>query len=156
MSDLLHIVHSDQTGPLSSSFQCFLVGYVLRRKKSIEGTFFAQSFGERSRIDALNARNPVLKKIARQIAIGSPITHHRGQFPDHKARKVRFVGFFIHGVHPVVADEGIGHGNDLSLVGRVGQNLLIARHGCVEANFATYRGFCSKTTSSEQGSILKC
>ena len=39
------------------------------------------------------------------------------------------------GIYPVIAYEGICHGYNLSLVGRVRYYLLISGHPCIEDNF---------------------
>ena len=44
----------------------------------------------------------------------------------------------------VIPDQGIRHGHDLSLVGRIRENLLIACHGGVETHLATGRGASAK------------
>ena len=41
------------------------------------------------------------------------------------------------GFTPVVPDEGIGHGHDLPLVGRIGQDLLIAAHQVLKTTSPT-------------------
>ena len=40
------------------------------------------------------------------------------------------------GVDAGIADEGIRHGDDLALVGRIGENFLVAGHRGVENNFS--------------------
>lgn len=56
-------------------------------------------------------------------------------------------------VNAVVADERVGHGNDLTEVGRVGQNLLIACHAGVEYDLTDALSFVADCGTLEQGAV---
>ena len=58
-------------------------------------------------------------------------------------------------VDPVIADERIGHRDDLAFVGRVGEDLLIARHGGVEANLAAGRRARAKTCAVKNRTVFE-
>ena len=53
-----------------------------------------------------------------------------------KAGKVRPDRLHIFQVDPVVADQGIGHGDDFPGIGGVGENLLITGHAGIEDHLA--------------------
>ena len=63
------------------------------------------------------------------------------QVADNQTGGVNAAAFFVFGVGAGIADVGVGEGNDLFAVGRVGQDFLIAGHGSVEHDFAGSRTF---------------
>src|SRR5581483_6403328 len=65
------------------------------------------------------------------------VTGNVRQFADDEALDLRLAGFAVVVVDAVIADQRIGHCHDLSLVGRVGDDFLIAGHAGVEHNFAS-------------------
>ena len=56
---------------------------------------------------------------------------------------------------PVVADEGVGHGYDLALIGRVGKHFLIARHAGVEDDFAESLAAGAEGVPRVDGAVLE-
>ena len=60
----------------------------------------------------------------------------RRQLLDDKPRHVRLAALDVLPVDAVVADQRVGHRDDLPLVGRIGQDLLVAGHRRVEDDFA--------------------
>ena len=110
--------------------------------------------GQLSRIDAPNAGNLILlhhfgerlgiAEVARTVAV----------FPhDHAAdgRRARFIVFVG---NAVVADQRIRHDHRLIGVGGVGQDLLIAHHGCVEHNFAYAVRACAERVAVVFAAVL--
>ena len=75
-------------------------------------------------------------EVIRQVALGAPVGRVGVVLLDDKALHLDPPGFQVLGVDPVIAHEGIGHGDDLPLVGRVGEDLLITGHGGVEHHLA--------------------
>jgi len=63
--------------------------------------------------------------------------------------------FHVHRVHAVIADERIRHRDDLALVGRVGQDFLIAGHRGIETDFATRRRACAKALSAKNRAVFE-
>ena len=53
-------------------------------------------------------------------------------FFDDKTFGLDPPGFDIFKINPIVADQGVGHGDDLAGVGRIGEDLLVAGHGGVK------------------------
>ena len=68
---------------------------------------------------------------------------------------MRAFAFDIPAVDAVIADERIGHCDDLPFVGRIGQNFLIAGHGSVEDDFTFGRTGCAKGFAGENASIFE-
>ena len=69
---------------------------------------------------------------ARRAPVGGGV----GQVAHHHAAAVRPDGLVVGRVHPVVADVGIGEGDDLPGVRRVGDDLLVAGEHGVEHRLA--------------------
>jgi len=53
----------------------------------------------------------------------------------------------VHLIDAVIADERIGHRDDLGFVGRVGEDFLVAGHGSVEADLAARGGVRAEALS---------
>src|SRR5206468_24834 len=64
--------------------------------------------------------------------------------------------FDILSVDAIVADERVSHGNNLAFVGRIGQNLLVARHRSIEANLPAGGAARAKTCAVKQGPVFQC
>src|SRR5207248_7262340 len=58
-------------------------------------------------------------------------------------------------VDTVVADQRIGHGDDLPFVRRVGQNLLVPSHRGIKANLAAGGGARAECFTAEQRTIFE-
>jgi len=67
--------------------------------------------------------------------------------PESQIRRVRTPRFHVQFVDAVIADERIGHRDDLAFIGRVGEDFLIAGHGSVEADFAARGRARAKTNA---------
>ena len=66
------------------------------------------------------------------------------------------VGFFVRLVDAVVSDFDGGHCDDLPEIGRVGKNLLIARHGSVEDRLADDRFLCAECAAFVYAAVFEC
>ena len=97
----------------------------------------AQPADQGARVDPLDADDAVLGQVVveRSAASGScsACGSARGRRSPRPAagRDSRVLG-----VDAVVADERVGHRDDLALVGRVGEDLLVAGHAGVEDDLA--------------------
>ena len=135
MRDFLDVIHADENKFLRA-LDGFLVRNFLRGNKSVHRAAHAEFFGQRPRVNALDARNAVLLQIFRQRKIRAPVADDRREFADDKSGHVRPPRFHVHRVDAVIADERIGHRDNLAFVGRVGENFLVAGHGGVETDLA--------------------
>ena len=71
-----------------------------------------------------------------EVAVRAEVARHAGEFADDEAVDLQAARLPVLGVDAVVADERVGHRDDLAGVGRVGEDFLIAGHGGVEHDFA--------------------
>ena len=75
---------------------------------------------------------------------------------DDEAAGVCLIRFHILLVYTVIADERIGHRDNLPLVRRVSQDFLIPRHGGVKTNLPGDRRCSAKRPPLENGAVLQC
>ena len=152
--DFLDVIHADE-----NEFLCaphgFLVRNFFRGNESVHRAAHAEFFGQRPRVNALNSRNAVFLQIFRERKIRAPVADDRREFADDEAGDVRPPRFHVHGVDAVIADERIGHRDDLAFVGRVGEDFLIAGHGGVEADLAAGRRFRAKSRAVKNRAVFK-
>ena len=155
--DLLHVIHADQAVPLLRLGQGALGGGVaLRGEVAVHRATDAELFGQRPGVDALNAGDAVAFHVVAQRTVRAVIAHDRRQLTDDKPAGVRLVRLHVLLVDAVVADERIGHGDDLPLVRRVGQDFLIPRHRSVETNLPGDRRRSAERLPLENGAVLQC
>ena len=88
------------------------------------------------RVYARNACNALRRQVfvhrhGRQVVAGvqAVLSHRKSGHADGPRLHVL-------AVHAVVTDDGIGGNDNLACVGRIGQNLLVARHAGVENHLA--------------------
>jgi hypothetical protein len=92
--------------------------------------------GQAAGVDPGDSGHPVPPEVAVEIVAGPPAGAAPGQVPHHDAPAERPSALVVVGVDPVVADVGGREGDDLPGVGRVGDDLLVARQHGVEHHLA--------------------
>ena len=85
---------------------------------------------------------PPVRRVGRQLA------------GDHAKRRRR-VRFMVLGIGPDIADMRKGESDDLAGIGRIGHDLLITGHRCIEADFADIGDSRAEAVSFEQASITE-
>ena len=103
--------------------------------------FFTQQGGQAAGVDVGDGDGFVAHQIVMQAFGGAEVAVQERQVADNQACGINAAAFFIFNVGAGIADVGVGEGNDLFAVGRVGQDFLIAGHGSVEHDFAGSRTF---------------
>ena len=99
----------------------------------------ADSPGNGTGIDAVEAGDVVCHNKGRQLTFILPVARFFAEFADDEAGSIRAVSLFDFMEQTVIADNRIGQGNDLTGIGRVRKGFLIACHACIEDNFADGR-----------------
>ena len=100
---------------------------------------------EGARVDVGNDGNSVGDEIVVERFRRAPVAGNRRHPPNDKGFEKRLSGFDVFGIDAGIADQRVGHRDDLTGVGRIRQDLLIARHRGVEDDFAD--GFALKAVS---------
>ena len=96
----------------------------------------AEHLGQGTGIHPLDAGDVMLLHIIPQVHLSAEVAPPGGQMANHQHLHPGAAGLVVLAVHPVVADEGIGHDHALSGIGGIGQDLLVASHGGVEHQLA--------------------
>jgi hypothetical protein len=107
-----------------------------RAERARHGPGVADVAGEPARVDAGDAREPVRAQEGVEVAVAAPVAPPPGEVADDDAPAVRGDGLVVGRHRAVVADVGVGERDDLSGVGRVGDDLLVAAEGRVEHDLA--------------------
>ncbi|MNQ75370.1 hypothetical protein D3C85_901650 [compost metagenome] len=74
----------------------------------------------------------MLFQVIRQRLLATPITGQQRQVANDQAGGPHAIGFGVFRRGAGIADVGVGQGNDLLGIGRIGKDFLIAGHGSVE------------------------
>jgi hypothetical protein len=90
----------------------------------------------------------VIDQIVRERFISTPIAENGAILFDDEPFYLRSLGFDILLVDSIVSNKGIGHGDDLTFVGRIGEDLLVAGHAGIKNNFS-----CLFTQKPERPSL---
>ena len=138
-----HQVHADQAGPGCRFFLQrgeieFAVGRV--RDHRVGHALFADQHGQRAGVDAAQTDDAAAFKPVVEIAGGAVVRLRRDGGMQNDAagarprRHIHALDVFLVGAD--IADVGEREGDDLPGVGGVGEDLLIAGHGGIEADLA--------------------
>ena len=95
---------------------------------TVHHTALADDAGQVAGIDALNADGVVLFQKAVQRFLAAPVGGGGAGLAHDVALCPDAVGLHVVLIHAVVADKGVGLGDDLAIVAGVGQGLLKAHH----------------------------
>ena len=96
----------------------------------------AEVAGEAPGVDAGDAGDAVAAEELVEALLGAPVGRPAGHLTHDDAGAVDAAALVVVRVHAVVPDVGIGEGDDLPGVGRVGEDLLVARQRGVEHELA--------------------
>ncbi len=86
--DFLDVIHAEKNKFLRALHGLGL-GNFLGGNKPVQRAAHAEFFGQRARVNALDAGNAVLLQIFFERKIRAPVAHHRRKFADDEARRVR-------------------------------------------------------------------
>src|SRR6476661_10693641 len=106
------------------------------RDDALLRAIFTEMAGERSGIQAFDADNLRRLQVTMQALLASPIAVPFTRLLNHKAFSPNTGRLDVLRRDLIVADVRRGHGDDLSFIGRIGQDLLVTRHGRIEDHLA--------------------
>ncbi len=117
----------------------------------------ADQYGQCPRVDARESDNAACRQPVRQRLARAPVRRHARDLAEHgpprRHRGGRRGRFAILVIGADIADMGKGEGHDLGGVGRVGQDLLIAGDGGVEAHLAHRRADRADPFAQQHGAV---
>ena len=109
---------------------------VLGRDDAAQGAVLADEPRDAARVDALDGDDALLDQPLGEGEVGAVVGRDRGELADHERLGPGALRLRVLAGDAVVPDERVGHGHDLSGVGGIGEDLLVARHGGVEDEVA--------------------
>ena len=86
-------------------------------------------------VDAGDANYPMLLEPGRQALLAAPAAGPWGQLAGNHPARMGPIGLLVLGVNARIAQFRIGKGDELALIARVGDDLLVAGHAGVEDHF---------------------
>jgi len=155
MSHLDDVVPALHRTPLAGPGHRIGIGHGLGGQETGQGAPDTQLLGQGPGVDALDSRDAILVEIGRQGLVRPPVADQRAELADHEAGAMGLPGFHVLEIDPRVADHRVGHRHDLPLVGRIGQDLLIAGHGGVEAHLPGSRSLRAKSVAAEHRTVFE-
>ena len=113
----------------------------------------AQISSQATSVDASNAGNAGLLKAVSKRLLRAPVGGAGRQVLDDQAGGVNRPGFDVFGIQAGITNMRISQKDDLLAVTLVSQDLLIARHRCVENNLTDSGNRRSDRDPAENSSI---
>ena len=98
--------------------------------------FIAQVPNQRAGVDIRQHRNLVSLQVFVRHLVRAVVRRIRRKLAHDQPFDVRLTRFFIVGIGAVIADFWIGENDDLSSIGGIGKDLLVAGNGCIKNYFA--------------------
>lgn len=99
---------------------------------AVHGPLTAEYAGQGAGVHAFDPGDIILFQISVKLSLTAEVAAPAGQVPDDERLRPGTGGFIVLVVDAVITDERIAHHNALPGIGRIGQNLLIARHRGIE------------------------
>ncbi len=127
-----------------------------RRQHALHRPARSQPTHERPGVDRFDGHDARAAQIVGEALFRAKITLHAAVLADHKASQLRPPAFHVLGVDAVIADLRVGHRDDLTTVTRIGEDLLVAGHRRVEANFAVDFAIGANRGAGVDGAIFEC
>src|SRR5439155_3706735 len=134
--DVAHEVAPDQTRRRLGAPDETLRIEIDARDDRLLGPAVAEVPHERAGIDALDAGNAVPREVGAEALLRAPARGSLAVLAHDEAAHVGTARLDVLTVHADVADLRVGHGDELPLVGGIGQDLLVPGHAGVEDELA--------------------
>src|SRR6185503_13084617 len=104
---------------------------------------------------AFNRHDIPAPQVGIEGLLGAPTRSHPARLAYNKTFNPRPRRLFILTVDTVVADQRIGHADDLSGVGRIGQHFLVTSHRGIEDHFAGALAFRSPRATTKDAAVFE-
>ena len=114
---------------------------------------FPQDAGQLARIDASNGNDTVLLQVGRQVLLATPARGNQRQVTNDQASGEIGIGFKIFRIATGVADMRVGQRDDLTAIGGIGKDFLVAGHSGVEHHLATGNAISADGLALENRSV---
>src|SRR5262245_39250861 len=154
--DLLDHVAPDNAGAVAGLVHQRCVVEVGRGQDAGHRAADAEFPHQCSRVDPFDSNYLVICQVLVETERGAVVAGVAGEFPNDKAFDVGAARLSIFGRDAVVADVRVGHRDDLTLVRRVGEHLLVASHAGVEHHLAKRLTRRAERPAGVYGSVFEC
>ena len=111
---------------------------------------------ERPGVDAGEAHDAGLGEVIAEGAFGGEVAGEATGLADDEAGHLELAAFDVGVVDAVVADLWRGHAEDLTAVGGIGEDLLVAGHRGVEAHLARHGAGGAERLADVDGAVFEC
>ena len=116
----------------------------------------AQMANQSSGVNLGEHRNPELLHELVGDLLRAPVGADFGKLAHDQTLNVGPLRFIVFGVGAVVSDFGVGQDDNLSGVGGVGENFLVAGDGSIKNDFAGALAFRAVAFASEDSAVFEC
>src|SRR5690348_5218316 len=120
-----------------------------------QGAALAQKADEFTGVDLCNDRYVIGGEKMFGAFLGAPVAGNGRDLADYQAFNEGLDGFVIGQIGAIVADLRIGEDNDLTAIGRIGENFLITGDGGIEDHLTGSFDRRTKTDSLEDRTVLQ-
>ena len=156
----LRQVHALETRESARFFQSTgcaeLLKGIARQQTTIQRPLVAQESRQTARVDVRDRDNIVRTQKVFEGLLVTPVAGHSGQIANHQPGSPDIVRFVVFISSAGVANMGIRQCDDLSCVGRISENFLIAGHGRVEHDFPARNTVSPDSAAAKNTAIFQC
>lgn len=153
--DFANVVETDQARPLAGTADGFLRAEAFGAEAALAGALNAELLRDGAGIYARDAWNAVTGEPIGKGFCGAPVGVDGADLADDKASHLWGIALDVGEVDTVVADLGGSHGNDLTEIGGIGDNLLIARHGGIKNGFTSDSALGTEGSAYEEAAVFE-
>ena len=153
--DLAGEVAADQPGALPSLGHQAGVVEIGRRQDALHRPPDPRQPHQGAGVDPLDADDAVSGQKRFERFLRAEVADPAAQLANHEAADPGATALQILVVDPVIADLGVGHRHDLTVIGGVGQDLLITGHARVEDDLAIDLAPGAKGPAGEDRTVLE-
>ena len=153
-ADNLREIHALKSRKSTRASQCLsFIGVRSRQDTAPERTLLADQPRQAPRVDIGDRDNAPAPQEFRQRGRRPPTAGTQRQVPDHEPFRPDPAGLHVLRIGARVADVGVGERHDLTGVGWIGEDLLVAGHGGIENDFANSRASRSNGGAVKQTAV---
>src|SRR5271154_4143779 len=110
---------------------------------------------DRTSVDFSDDGNVESLEVFLRHLLGAPVGADGRKLAGHQAFDVRAAGLVVGGVGSVVSDLRIGQDNNLSSIGGIGKDFLVARQGGIENHLAKTFAFGAIALTAEDAPVFE-
>ena len=106
-------------------------------------------------IDIGDGHHPLAHEEGFEAFLSAEVRHAARALANHQPRCPNAIGFAVLGVAARITDLGIGERHNLLRVGRIGEDLLVPRHGGIENHFSGGDAVGSQGNTGKEAAVFE-